>query len=700
MAQVPNIPLPTVAPSSTQLPYQQIDAPRAAFGAAVLGDAAENLGAAAAQAGVDLEQHAQKMAMIDNQAMLAEGNAQHANALDNLVIGFQQENRGMKAVAALPDAFKAIDTQTQAIASTMSNPTARSAFLADSKLLAVRTAGELRRFASSQREDALTAQYVATNSALMDDNFKHSGSPDFQKTWEMNRDKTMVAAAFRAEHLGYSGNVAQQFARNAYGELVAAQVQKLFTSGDVTGADAFLQAHNAGMNETAINKLQGMLKPALFANSAATLADQVVGETLGVRAPKADAMQTLTAMRQDPIAAIKAATGITVPVAYGARDAARNKQVGGSDTSEHLVNAAWDLQPPKGMSMVQLAQRIHDSGIPYDQLEVQGNHVHVGFKPNDTQRGMIIGDLAGQVHNPSINSALGGAMTSYELKAKEGALQDALRARALAEQPGNMAYADMVVSRGLTQLNQTIQARSYAEQDAGQSLLGIIDTANIKDLPTLLAQPGAAAQYNSLPQSSRSALSSMMKREANTPTLETDLNKYALIGMMSDPKTVGDFLHADIMSMDLTRSDKNTLMTRQIKMRGQEDALAGSNKPLNHIMYDSNVSQALKQLGITDFSSDKYFQFKGAMGTALQSFTEVNGRPPQDKDIPALLIQAQTLLKGPTTDSMVAAFSPTAPKFVQGSPAIQTIMSRKSPSGQPIPYPVALAISKKVPNAQ
>jgi hypothetical protein len=696
MAQVPGVPLPSVSPNASQLPYQQISAPKGAFAAAILGDAAASLGAAAEHAAADLDQHAERMAAIDNKLAVDDATAAYTEFTDQHSVEFTQANRGFKAQAALPDAMKALAEQRNQIASTLTNPTAKTMFLGDSRLAAARAVGALSRFASSQREEALTAQSNAVISALMNDNFKHADSPDFNAVFQENANKAVVHSAFRAEQLGLSKEVAEQYARDTYGKLVEAQVKNLFTAGKVTQASAFLDAHSDGMNPMAFAQLQGQLKPALFANNAATLADQVVGETLGVRAPKANPDEALASFRTDPAAAIRAATGLNVQVTSGYRDPAHNAAVGGAAGSEHTLNAAWDIVPPKGVTMVQLAQRIHDSGIPYDQLEVQGNHVHVGFKPGEAQRGMIIGDLAGQVHNPSINSALGGAMTSYELKAKEATLEDRLRARALAEQPGNMAYADMVVSRGLTQLHQTIQARSYAEQDAGQTLLATVAANNITDLPTLMKQPGMAALYNSIPQSSRASLQAAMNRDANQPSLERTDNFLKLYGMMHDPNGPGSFMQQDLGSVDLTAKDRLALGKKQIEFRQKADAMADSNRFTTAILKSPDMQTVLKQLNITDVDSPEALRLKGAVASLTDIFTTTHpGKIPTDIERTQILQQAQQYMLSPGVSvgslNMALAKPP---------PEVQAIIDRGRALGYPTTQEEAYKIYAGRKNAQ
>lgn len=60
----------------------------------------------------------------------------------------------------------------------------------------------------------------------------------------------------------------------------------------------------------------------------------------------------------------------------GTRDAATNKRVGGVPNSNHVRGRAWDLVPPRGMTMAQLAQKARTMGL---RALDEGDHVHVSW---------------------------------------------------------------------------------------------------------------------------------------------------------------------------------------------------------------------------------------------------------------------------------------------------------------------------------
>lgn len=60
----------------------------------------------------------------------------------------------------------------------------------------------------------------------------------------------------------------------------------------------------------------------------------------------------------------------------GPRTPAQNRAAGGAARSYHLSNRAWDLVPPQGMTMAQLADLMRQQGF---RVLNEGDHVHVSW---------------------------------------------------------------------------------------------------------------------------------------------------------------------------------------------------------------------------------------------------------------------------------------------------------------------------------
>lgn len=82
----------------------------------------------------------------------------------------------------------------------------------------------------------------------------------------------------------------------------------------------------------------------------------------------------------DPSDYLGGLLGVPVKITSGYRDPQHNAQVGGAPNSAHLTGNAFDFVP-NGMSTTDAANRLAKSGIPFDQIEDGGDHVHISFAP-------------------------------------------------------------------------------------------------------------------------------------------------------------------------------------------------------------------------------------------------------------------------------------------------------------------------------
>lgn len=168
--------------------------------------------------------------------------------------------------------------------------------------------------------------------------------------------------------------------------------------GAVEAEQAYSQAKKAGQNkeEPAI-AYDGNNQP--VATNRFTMAHGgVAPPSAGAAAPEAAPSFRM----QDPAATIQGIIGAPVTVTSGTRSPDHNAAVGGVPDSAHLENNhAFDFVP-KGMTTGQAAQRLSQSGLPFDQIIDEGSHVHVSFAP--TNRRQVLGGSSGG--QPQGNGAL------------------------------------------------------------------------------------------------------------------------------------------------------------------------------------------------------------------------------------------------------------------------------------------------------
>lgn len=92
--------------------------------------------------------------------------------------------------------------------------------------------------------------------------------------------------------------------------------------------------------------------------------------------------------QSDPTDYLGNIVGSPVTISSGFRTPQQNALVGGVPNSAHLTGQAYDFVP-KGITTAQAAAKLAQSGIPFDQVIDEGDHVHISFAP--TNRRQVIG---------------------------------------------------------------------------------------------------------------------------------------------------------------------------------------------------------------------------------------------------------------------------------------------------------------------
>lgn len=92
--------------------------------------------------------------------------------------------------------------------------------------------------------------------------------------------------------------------------------------------------------------------------------------------------------QSDPTDYLGNIVGSPVTISSGFRTPQQNALVGGVANSAHLSGQAYDFVP-NGISTKDAAAKIAQSGIPFDQVIDEGDHVHISFAP--ANRRQVIG---------------------------------------------------------------------------------------------------------------------------------------------------------------------------------------------------------------------------------------------------------------------------------------------------------------------
>ncbi len=112
----------------------------------------------------------------------------------------------------------------------------------------------------------------------------------------------------------------------------------------------------------------------------------------------------------DPADYLGGVLGSPVTLTSGYRSPQKNALVGGVPNSAHLTGQAYDFIP-KGISTKDAADRLAKSGIPFDQVIDENDHVHISFAPTN-RRQVIPSKMAKNVSDDDLLAVMGGSSAS------------------------------------------------------------------------------------------------------------------------------------------------------------------------------------------------------------------------------------------------------------------------------------------------
>lgn len=352
-------------------------------------------------------------------------------------------------------------------------------------------------------------------------------------------------------------------------------------------------------------------------------------------------------IRTDPAGVLKGLVGVPVTVTSEGRSTDHNKEVGGSSTSEHLTSNAWDFVP-QGLSMdaagYSLAHALESQGISFDQVEVTGNHVHVGF--GDKNRGEVIDGsgkvlppptgqgMAQTVHGPHITSG----MDPDDIRANGGMklLQDAQTLF-----PGNDRMQELFISKANRRL-ELLAGAAQANLNQSYGRLGdAIIAGDIKDETTLAkSYPGATSDLAMLTPRMRYALRSDLSRNDRDMS---DPARQALYTRIDGEKsaaaagTDNTFMRENIWGLDLPLATKKTFQGEQDKLKAKQTIGGNVDKIAATVMSSKEAQADMDGLGIDYHAKEKpddYWQMYGTLKSGISQWIEANnGAVPKGKDL-------------------------------------------------------------------
>jgi hypothetical protein len=111
----------------------------------------------------------------------------------------------------------------------------------------------------------------------------------------------------------------------------------------------------------------------------------------------------------DPAGYLGNLLGTQVQITSGLRSLDKNAAVGGVPNSAHLTGQAFDFIP-KGMDTKTATAKLAQSGIPFDQIEDGGDHVHISFAPKG--RRQVIAAKMANVSDDELLNTIGSSQTA------------------------------------------------------------------------------------------------------------------------------------------------------------------------------------------------------------------------------------------------------------------------------------------------
>ena len=97
----------------------------------------------------------------------------------------------------------------------------------------------------------------------------------------------------------------------------------------------------------------------------------------------------ITSLVEDVLQPLRDSLGARLDVNSGYRSKKLNELVGGTEKSQHRKGEAADIKSPF-YSPLEIARRLFDKRLPYDQMILYPTFVHVSHKRNGQQRGHIL----------------------------------------------------------------------------------------------------------------------------------------------------------------------------------------------------------------------------------------------------------------------------------------------------------------------
>jgi len=678
MAQVPNVPLPNVAPSAQPTPTQQLDAPAQAFGANVGAQVANDLSEAQGKVSANLAEYANTVQTLVNKSTADQGTQAYTDYADQKVAQFKEQNPGLLAQQNLPALLDDLNTKRAELHGSMS-PLAASMYDQESRRIQSYATSSASQFAVSA-----THKYnldSADGTIKMNQQLMASHPTDLQA---LAQDYQSIAQAVHAKAVlnGTPDNLAVWETATAVSAGARQAISGLSNSNPIQAADLKKVYEDHGfLTPTDSDYLDKVLRAPLTAQGAAHIANAgmdavlaahptVNGVPVGGPTNNPTNLQPLPNGHQWP-----GQTGVSGRFATfatpqaGVEAAVQNLQAYGSQHGINTLQGIANRWAPAG------------DGDNNPQAYAAALGKSLGIDPNAplNMKDPALLHRIVQAQIPLETGRSGGSPVN-RIEAQLPALLDNARTQAQAFAAKYGLDPDEVEQSVVqkTVANYDKYKLAYAQQNTADqaSILATIEKGGANGEPLdskddLFKVPGMAEAYARLTPTQQKSLDANLYSNANQVT-SARLDAHGQVRAMAAlPDQQSSFLAQDFTDKskwDLTRSDQIWALNEQARLRGEKVKTANEESTIQTIMKSPQFVSTLKQADITP-TDPEYLKVAGAVQGELESWAAnpANAnKKPSAKDINAMAQKVFTNFAAAPKKSFFGLFTSTpGPEYAE-----------------------------------
>lgn len=272
-----------------------------------------------------------------------------------------------------------------------------------------------------------------------------------------------------------------------------------------------------------------------------------------------------------------------------------------------------------------------------------------------------------------------------EAKVALGDLEAQARKQAEAQFPGDELAASHAENAVSTLWNRRKQAQTSDRYEAKNDIYSIMLKGGVNNLQELLATPEGNAAYFKLDEIGRKGvekeITSYIKAK-NQIIGDTNYNRLWRMAKSDDPAAVSEFLNTPLADQPVTQSQLEKLSTVRKQLTKDPKADPRITRAMGSIRAARGEQlQALRIYKRSD-NPDEYDKFIGALWDAIESFSDINKKPPTDKQITDEI--APTLLQAHSVPRLWGLYTGSEQNYVVPSEFSEGMKAKSVEAGRTI----------------